>query len=291
MDDTYVRRKKNETDELYNALKSHHQNIKLILELNPTKLLDTEIFRSNGKITNQVYNKMKKFLVHWTSKIPVRYKRNAIISELHRAKKIVSNFDTEIKRVVTKYTAAGFPSRFDHSIIYNFDSNKDNLIISQWFFDERKAFTIHLPFSPSNERFVKTFVSNLNSFTDEKCKFNVVRNTRKVQSLFPLKDKVNRYSCVIYRGDCSCDQNYIGETVRKAEIRWNEHEDKNSKYEPAKHLKENSTLKFRWTIISKVPENFCKCRVLEVYFIKTICPTLNEQLDNDILTLFRNDII
>ena len=106
VDDTYVRRKKNETDELYDALNSYHQNIKLTLELNPTKFLDTEIIRSNGKITTQVYNKMKKLPVHWTSKIPVRYKRNAVIGELHRAKKIASNFDIEIKRIVKKYTAA-----------------------------------------------------------------------------------------------------------------------------------------------------------------------------------------
>ena len=149
VDDTYVRRKKNESDELYNAM-----HIKLTLDLNPTKFLDTEIIRSNGKITTQVYNKMKKLPVHWTSKIPVRYKRNAIIGELHRAKKIASNFDIEIKRIVKKYTAAGFPSRFVLSIKDNFDSGKDNFIIPQWLFEGRKAFTIHVPFSLSNECFV-----------------------------------------------------------------------------------------------------------------------------------------
>ena len=92
-------------------------------------------------------------------------------------------------------------------------------------------------------------------------------------------------------GDCSCDQNYIGETVYNAEIRRNEHEDKNSKSEPAKYLQENPTYKFRWTISSKVAENFCKRRAPEAYFIKTISPTLNEQLDNKILTLFRDGII
>ena len=61
----------------------------------------------------------------------MRNKRNAIIGELHRAKKIVSNFDIEIKRIVNKYTAVGFPSRFARSIIDNFDSGKDNLIIPQ----------------------------------------------------------------------------------------------------------------------------------------------------------------
>ena len=63
---------------------------------------------------------------------------------------------------------------------------------------------------------MKTFASNLNYFTNEKHKFNVVWNKRKVQSLFPLKDKVNHYNCAIYQRDCTCDQIYIGETVRNA---------------------------------------------------------------------------
>ena len=122
------------------------------------------------------------------------------------------------------------------------------------------------------------------------CKFNLVWNTRKVKLLFPLRDKVDHYSCVIYRGDSSCDQNYIGGAVRNVKIRWNKHVDKNSKSKTAKHLKENPTQTFIWTIISKAPDNFRKRRVLEAYFIKTICPTLNEQLDSDILTLFGNGI-
>ena len=73
MDDTNARRKINGTDELFNALNSYHQNIKLTLELDIAKFLYTEIIRSNGKITTQVYQKMKKLPVHWTSKIPVRY--------------------------------------------------------------------------------------------------------------------------------------------------------------------------------------------------------------------------
>ena len=116
---------------------------------------------------------MKKLPVHWTSKISVRYKSNAIIGELHRAKKIASNFDIDIKPIVNKYTAAGFPSRFIRSIIDNFDSGKDNLIIPQWLFEERKAFIIHLPLSPSNESFVETFINKLNCFTNAKYIFDV----------------------------------------------------------------------------------------------------------------------
>ena len=180
---------------------------------------------------------MNKLPVPWTSKIPVRYKHNAIIGELHRSKKIASNFDMKIKRIVSKYTAAGFPNRSVNSI--NFDSGKDNSIIPQWLFDKRKAFTIHLLFFSSNKSFLKTFVCKLNYFTNEKCKFNVLWDKIKVQSLFPLKDEGNHNSCAIYRGDCSCQQNNIAETVRNVEIRWNEQEQKNSKSEPTKHLKKN----------------------------------------------------
>ena len=47
-----------------------------------------------------------------------------------------------------------------------------------------------------------------------------------MQSLFPFKDNVDHYSCVIYRGDCSCNQYYTGETDRNAKVKLNEHEDK-----------------------------------------------------------------
>ena len=97
----------------------------------------------------------------------VQYKRYAIIGELHRAKKIASNFDIEIKGTVNKYTATGFRSRFVRSIMYKFDGGKDNLIVTQWLFEERKAFTIHLLFSLCNENFLKTFISKLNYFTNE----------------------------------------------------------------------------------------------------------------------------
>ena len=43
MEDTYVQRKKHETDKLFLDLNSHHENIKLTLETNPNKFLDTEI--------------------------------------------------------------------------------------------------------------------------------------------------------------------------------------------------------------------------------------------------------
>ena len=46
--------------------------------------------------------------------------------------------------------------------------------------------------------------------------------TRSIQSLFPLKDKNDCKLCVTYKGDCSCDSCYFGETKHNAKVRWNE---------------------------------------------------------------------
>ena len=70
-------KEKNEADEFYNAVNSYHEKLKLILQMVPIKFYDTDIIGSNSKFTTQVYNKMKKLPVYWTSQIPVRHKCNA----------------------------------------------------------------------------------------------------------------------------------------------------------------------------------------------------------------------
>ena len=51
----------------------------------------------------KVYNNSKKLPVHWSSKIPTRYKHNAITGELHRAKRIANHFNFEIKRITKSF--------------------------------------------------------------------------------------------------------------------------------------------------------------------------------------------
>ena len=106
VDDTYIGRKKN-VDELFQNLKSYHTNMKLILEENPRKFLDTEIIRKNNTISTQVFTKLTKFPVHLSSKIPTNYKRNAITSELHRAKKFATDFSKKLRRIKTAFSHAG----------------------------------------------------------------------------------------------------------------------------------------------------------------------------------------
>ena len=98
---------KNVNDELFQNLSSYHKNIKLTLEENLRKFLNIKIIRKNI-ISNQVFAKLTKFPVPWSSKIPTNYKHNAITSELHRAKKIAMDFDTELRRIKTKFLHEGY---------------------------------------------------------------------------------------------------------------------------------------------------------------------------------------
>ena len=93
VNDTNMRIKKNDVDKLFEKRNSYIENRKLTLEVNPTKSLDTELVRENGEITMQVFSKSTKLPVHWSSKIPVRYKRNDITGELRQ------DFNKELKRI------------------------------------------------------------------------------------------------------------------------------------------------------------------------------------------------
>ena len=125
---------------------------------------------------------------------------------------------------------------------------------------------MRLPYLSANEKFVKLF----ENYTNGKVKLVIILNTRKIQSLFNHKDKIQNHSCVIYRGVCSCGADCIGGTIRHSEIRWKEHstgKDKNS--DCVKYLNDNFDHEFRWFVLSRALKNCLKRKILEAYYIKT----------------------
>ena len=54
----------------------------------------------NGEITMKVFSKSTKLPVHWSSKIPVRYKGNAITEELNQAKRTASETTTSRLKLI-----------------------------------------------------------------------------------------------------------------------------------------------------------------------------------------------
>ena len=83
---------------------------------------------------------------------------------------------------------------------------------------------------------------------------------------------------------------YVGETIRNCKMRWDKHNDANKNSEPAKHLARDIEHEFSWYVLTRTPENTLKRRILVAYFIKLVFLSLNEQLCNHVLMLFRNGV-
>ena len=293
VDDIYTRRKKGPQDRLLEALNNYHPNIKLTVEENPTHFLDTAISKEGSNITTGVYTKKNKLPVFWSSRVPKRYKRNAIKIELHRALKIASNFDTELVRIRNKFREAGYPKRFVEAVIREFlhkDDPENEVLIPEWLFDDRVTKYLRLPYCESNEQLSKLFLQRLDMFTEHKFKFIVIWETRKIRSLFPLKDRVLHRSCVIYEGVCSCGKKYVGETRRIAKIRFDEHDNTKKNSEPSKHLKKYNGHAFEWKIIATATRAQLKREILEAFYIAKYKPEINDQVQSHKLLLFRHGI-
>ena len=150
VDDTYVRKKKNEKDDLYNALNSFHNNIRLTIENNPTKFLDTHILRNiNDTFAFKVVRKDTKLTTHWSSAIPKLYKRNMIKGDLFRAFRIGSDFKHELELIKEKYIRAGFPVKFILAIIKQFETKKEDFPVPEGLQDGKKKIHFKLLFFPN----------------------------------------------------------------------------------------------------------------------------------------------
>ena len=91
------------------------------------------------------------------------------------------------------------------------------------------------------------------------------------------KDKNTHTSKVVYKGDCSCGVDYIGETERNLAVRIAEHSNPAHASEPAKHLCENPSHYFTWRVLSSA-QTFHKRRIVEGLMIQQFRPSLNKQV-------------
>ena len=124
VDDIYSRRKLG-NNVLFDRLNGYHPNNKLAIEVNPSQFLDTKLTNINGIYEFNVYWKNTKLLSPLTSKTPKRYKRNTINGDLHRSKRISSNFDEEIPLIKEKFMKADYPLRFINSVVNEFQKGKE----------------------------------------------------------------------------------------------------------------------------------------------------------------------
>ena len=70
MDDIYNRCQKNTVDKLYDGLNNYHLKVRLTIETNPLRFLDTEIIHNNSMIEARVRRKKTKLPIPWIFNIP-----------------------------------------------------------------------------------------------------------------------------------------------------------------------------------------------------------------------------
>lgn len=292
VDDSIRRREKGTFDELLQNMNNYHAKIKFTTEVAPVKFLDTEIAYEEDGIKTSVYRSDKKLPVHWSSKIPKKYKRNAINTDLHRAKKIASNFADELNKIRQKFKKANYPERFTESVIRQFaEKNDDEPLIPTNFFEIPKSFVwVSLPYCEKNEEISKNFIRKFHKFTGNAYTLCIKWNTKKVKSLLSLKSKNPHPSCKIYYGECNCGETYIGETARNVEVRWKEHNSLQGSSEPSRHLQSHPDHAFSWKVLFSAPLNTRERKNLEASIIAIKRPSLNNQIDTKVLLLFRNGI-
>ena len=80
--------------------------------MNTCSFLDTKIINNKNNITTEVVGKTSKLPVHLLFRVSKWYKRNALIGDLHRSKRLSSNFEMEIKVIKRKFWNADFPLKF-----------------------------------------------------------------------------------------------------------------------------------------------------------------------------------
>ena len=95
IDYIYSGKKTFKNDELFERLNNYHPKIKLTIEVSPKKCLGTCLHLNNGIFEFKVYRKTAKQSIHWSSKIPKRYKHNMILGGLPESNCVYSNFSEE----------------------------------------------------------------------------------------------------------------------------------------------------------------------------------------------------
>ena len=113
-----------------------------------------------------------------------------------------------------KLKSAGYLMRFVNSVIHEFTTAQTNedieFIIPPWLFEVKKKIVLaEIPYCLKNENSSKQFIKKFDQFTNDTFDVRIKWLTKKVKTLFKVKDKSLHQACKIYKGVYSCGESYI----------------------------------------------------------------------------------
>ena len=193
--------------------------------------LDVFIKRAHGSYFTSVYRKptFSGVYTHYSSFIPDVYKESLVSTLLHRSHSICTNWEAihkETTNVRQLMIRNGYPEKLLDKIISSF-FNRVCAGKSPKNVETTQPLMLVLPYLGNytkqlEKKLKKVFHEN---FPELQVRF-VFRASTRLSNLFRFKDKIPQYlsSGVIYKFTCrGCNSTYIGETIRHAKRRYEEH--------------------------------------------------------------------
>ena len=198
---------------------------------NELPFLDIFVKRIQTTFYTTVYRKptFSGVYTHYTSFLPTIYKESLVSTLLYRAHKICTNWEAihkETLNVRQFMLKNGYPQKLLDKIISAF-FNMMCVHNSATTRDKTQPLMIVLPYlgnlTKQLEKNIKKAIHE--TIPDLQVRF-VFRASTRLSNLFRFKDKIPHYlsSGVIYKFTChGCNSMYIGETIRHAKRRYEEH--------------------------------------------------------------------
>ncbi len=311
VDDTFTVVKKGKLNEIITALNDFHPNIKFTHELEKESrisFLDVLIKKEeNGRIETGVYRKATDngIYINWNSYAPKQWKIGTLRGLIRRAYEICSNerdLAKELSHLQNVFIAInGYPRNLVATIMKNAKeernasrttANTENAKKSD---DESTTLMLKVPFAgEKGEALIKDLNRTLQRNLPTKIKCRIVRTGTKLQQNFNIKDKLEdkHRSNLIYQHECmnkKCDEDYVGETGRRKEVRTNDHAGKDKESWIYKHSAEKKHPKAKdrnFRILATNYEDKRKRKLAEAMFIRDLKPSLNKKKESYKLTLF-----
>ena len=122
----------------------------------------------------------------------------------------------------------------------------------------------------------------------------IFRNTRRIKSFFPYKDKLNRSlkSKVVYKASCwDCNDYYIGKTKRRLHDRKTEHFKALTNNSHSSAIADHMTqtghrIKWDHFDILATGQSDIHCKIKEALLIRDLKPALNENSGSEKLLIY-----
>lgn len=309
VDDTFTFVKNDCITEVIQKINSFHPNIKFTHEIekdNKIAFLDVLLTkRIEGNMDTSVYRKPtnNSIYIHWNAYGPRQWKIGTLSGIIRRAYEVCSTEESrrsELNFISDVFTRInGYPHYIVSSMLTKFEKEhkSGNAPLNDDATNDgeiKQTLTLQIPFRGSKgDNLIRSLKNVLKrNLPDTECR--IVHTGSKLSQYFSLKDGVDgkHQSNFIYKFDCrnkKCDDDYVGETGRRKEVREGEHAGKDKKSHVFKHTKTTKhpcANEKNFVILAKNYENRRKRKLAEAMFIRDLKPSLNKQKDSYKLVLF-----